>query len=92
MFTDNQKREYMRMFFEGQPKEYYAAILKRMRLTQQARAYLLFRYVCGKSDKEVARDMGLSWFYVNKQINKALVESYDALKNLSYQDFETANQ
>lgn len=92
MFTDNQKREYMRMFFEGQPKEYYTAILKRMRLTQQSRAYLTYRYVFAQSDKQIARALSLSWFYVNKQINKALVESYDALKNLSYQDFETANQ
>lgn len=92
MFTDNQKKEYMRMFFTGQPVEYYKAIIRRMRLTESSRAYLLFRYVCGKSDKEVARDMRLSWFYVNKKVNQALIESYDALKNLTYKDFEDSEK
>lgn len=91
-YSDNSKKEYMRMFFDNQPKDFCLYVIDGLKMNDESRNLLKLRYVENLSDKEIARKINLSHFYINKQINKALTEAYDALKHFQYNGFKTAKQ
>lgn len=91
MYSDNQKKEYMRMFFDDQPVEFCEYVINGMKLKEESRKLLTYRYVDGKTDKMIAQYYGLHPDHINKQINKALIEAYDSLKHWQYNAFSRAN-
>ena len=88
-FSNSDKRKYMRMFFDGEDEDFCITVIRALRLEQKYKLLLLARYVEHKSDKEIARQLSLSPDYVNKQMNVALQESYEALKRTPYKAFST---
>lgn len=90
MYSDNSKKEYMRMFFDDQPADFCEYAINGMKLKEESRELLKLRYVDGKSDKMIAIFYRLSPDYINKQINKALIEAYDSLKHWQYNAFSKA--
>lgn len=91
MYSDNKKKEYMRMFFDDQPADFCERVLNGLKLSSNNRDLLKHRYVDGKSDKLIARYYNLSPDHINKLINKALVEAYDSLKHFQYNVYKTTN-
>lgn len=88
-YTDKHKRQFMRMLFDDEAEQFCAELISILRLDKKYKTLLTSRYVEHKSDKEIARDLGLSPYYVNKQMNVALKESYEALKHIPNSAFET---
>lgn len=88
-YTDAHKRQYMRMFFDGEDEDFCRSVISALRLDNKYKIFLNYRYVEHKSDKEIARLLALSPDYVNKQMNIALKESYEALKRTPYKAFST---
>ena len=74
----------MRMFFDDQPADFCEYAINGIKLKDESRKLLKFRYVDGKSDKIIAKYYGLSPDHINKQINKALIEAYNSLKYWQY--------
>lgn len=88
-YTNADKRQYMRMFFDGEDADFCIAVIRALRLEQKYKILLTARYVEHKSDKEIAKSLALSPDYINKQMNIALQESYEALKRTPYKAFRT---
>lgn len=88
MYSDNKKKEYMRMFFDDQPSEFCEYTINRLKLKEDNKAILLLRYVDKLPDKVIARKYNLSPDRINKRINMALVDAYDSLKHSQYNDFK----
>ena len=88
-YTDANKRQYMRMFFDGEDAEFCTTVISVLRIEKKYKILLRYRYVENLSDKEIAREMKLSPDYINKQINVALKVSYDALKHTPIRAFST---
>ena len=86
-YTDANKRQYMRMFFDGEDKEFCESVISVLRLDKRYKTLLLYRYAQNLSDKEIARKLNLSPDYINKQMNAALKESYDSLKRTPLRAF-----
>lgn len=88
MFYSNaDKRQYMRMFFDGEDSQFCREVITALRLENKYKNFLNYRYVEHKTDKEIARLLEISPDYVNKQMNLALQESYEALKRTPYKAF-----
>lgn len=84
-FTAKDKRQYMKMFFEGTSSEFCRAVIIKLRLSDWERNLLCSRYVEHKSDKEIANTIStipLSKDWINKEIAKTLELAYDSLKTL----------
>ena len=88
-YSDANKRQYMRMFFDGETEDFCREVIMALRLESKYKIFLIYRYVEHKSDKEIARMLNLSPDYVNKQMNVSLKESYEALKHTPYKAFST---
>lgn len=88
-YSDANKRQYMRMFFDGETEDFSREVITALRLDNKYKLFLIYRYVEHKSDKEIARILNLSPDYVNKQMNVSLKESYEALKRTPYKAFST---
>lgn len=90
MFYSNaDKRQYMRMFFDGESEDFCRGVITALRLEQKYKEFLIYRYVEHKSDKQIAQILKLSPDYINKQMNLSLQESYEALKRTPYRAFCT---
>lgn len=89
MYSDNAKKEYMRMFFDDQPAEFCEYVIDGLKLKDVSQTLLKRRYVDGKTDKMIARYYGLSPDRVNKKINNALINAYDALKYWQYNAYKS---
>ena len=88
MYSDNHKKEYMRMFFDDQPPEFCEYVINNLKLKEESKTLLKYRYVNHKTDKMIARDYKLSPDRVNKLINASLVRAYDALKHWQYNAYK----
>lgn len=89
MYSDNAKKEYMRMFFDDQPSEFCEYVINGLKLKDESQTLLKCRYVDGKSDKMIARYYQLSPDRINKKINQALINAYDALKYWQYNAYKS---
>lgn len=89
MYSDNAKKEYMRMFFDDQPPEFCEHVINGLKLKDENQTLLKHRYVDGKTDKMIARYYELSPDRINKKINQALINAYDALKYWQYNAYKS---
>lgn len=84
-FSCKDKRQYMKMFFEGAPSKFCEEVINKLHLSDWETKLLFSRYVEHKSDKEIARSISsvpLSKDYINKEIAKSLEQAYDSLKTV----------
>lgn len=90
-YSDKNKRDYMKMFFDDRPAEFCKFVIERLALNDFHSKLLIDRYVNLLSDKEIANNHNPKFHkdYVNKEIAKALVKAYDSLKTLQLSDFMT---
>lgn len=97
MYSDNKKKEYMRMFFDEQPSLFCENELNFLKLKDENRRLLKYRYVHHQTDKMIAisyqkeLNIKISPDRINKKINMALVEAYNALKHAEYNAFKATN-
>lgn len=93
-YSDNKKKEYMRMFFNDQPSDFCESVLNKLKLKDENKRLLKYRYVSHETDKMIAiiyekeLKITISPDRINKKINMALVEAYDALKHIEYNAFK----
>lgn len=86
-FTGKDKRQYMKMFFEGTSSEFCQMVIAKLRLSDWEKNLLWSRYVLHKSDKEIANtisEIPLSKDWINKEIAKTLETAYDSLKTIEH--------
>lgn len=87
-FSSKDKRQYMKMFFEGASSEFCFEAIKKFRLGDWETSLLISRYAQHKSDKEIANtisDVPLSKDWINKEIAKSLEKAYDSLKTIEHE-------
>ena len=81
-YSANDKRRYMKMFFEGAAPEFCDNVIGRLMLPVWNRELLR------ESDKQIANtiaDVPLSKDRINKEIAKSLEIAYDSLKIIQQQ-------
>lgn len=87
-FSSKDKRQYMKMFFEGASSDFCEDVLLKLRLSDWELSLLFSRYVEHKSDKEIANTIAkvpLSKDWINKEIAKSLEKAYDSLKTIEHE-------